>query len=198
MDLIEHELIKRARGGDTGAFKQLVEENQKQVFNMAMELTGNGADADDLAQIVFIKAYKGLSRFKGQAKFQSWLYRIMVNSHIDESRKRLSRGGWEVSPVHRAEGDEKELFIDTSSAHNPEAQSEAAGMRADIEIALQALAPQQRTIFVMRHYKDMPLKEIAQALGVTTGTVKSQLFRALQHLQEKLAFYRHELGLGSS
>ncbi|MCH7574263.1 MAG: sigma-70 family RNA polymerase sigma factor [Candidatus Marinimicrobia bacterium] len=198
MELIEHELIKRARGGDTGAFKQLVEENQKQVFNRAMELTGNGADADDLAQIVFIKAYKGLSRFKGQAKFQSWLYRIMVNSHIDESRKRLSRGGWEVAPVHRAEGDEKELFIDTSSAHNPEAQSEAASMRADIEIALQALAPQQRTIFVMRHYKDMPLKEIAQALGVTTGTVKSQLFRALQHLQEKLAFYRHELGLGSS
>ena len=198
MELNDHELVKRAQGGDTGAFKQLVEEHQIQVFNMAMELTGNWADADDLAQIVFIKAYKGLGKFKAQAKFLSWLYRIMVNSHIDESRKRLSRGGWPVSPVHQADSEEKELFIDTSSANNPEAQAEAAAMRSDIEAALQTLAPQQRTIFVMRHYKDMPLKEIALALGVTTGTVKSQLFRALKHLQEKLAIYRGELGLGST
>ncbi len=69
-------------------------------------------------------------------------------------------------------------------------------MGADIELALQTLAPQQRAIFIMRHYKDMPLKEIGQTLGVTTGTVKSQLFRALQHLRVKLAVYRGELGLG--
>lgn len=196
MELIENELIKLAQGGDTGAFRQLVEKNQKQVFNMAMELTGNWADADDLTQTVFIKAYRGLAKFKGNAKFQSWLYRIMVNSHIDESRKRQTRGGWEVSPDPRGEGEERELFVDTSSANNPEAQSEAAQMGADIELALQTLAPQQRAIFVMRHYKDMPLKEIGQTLGVTTGTVKSQLFRALQHLRVKLAVYRGDLGLG--
>ena len=89
MEPIERELITEAQGGDTGAFRQLVERNQRQIINMAMELTGNWADADDLAQMVFIKAYRGLGRFRGGAQFLSWLYRIMVNTHIDEGRKRL-------------------------------------------------------------------------------------------------------------
>ena len=192
----EQNLVHRAREGDSGAFRELVESSQSELFRLAMELTGDWDDAEELSQQVFIKAYRGLSHFRGEARIVSWLYRIMVNTYIDSERKERTRG-WKVN---RSEEDDprSEPFVTEAHGDNPESQTAAHHMQIHIDQALQALAPQQRSVFIMRHYHDLPLKEIARIMGLSVGTVKSQLFRAIRRLQKELHFYRAELGLEES
>jgi len=197
MDRDEIRLIERVQDGDSAAFKEFVEKYQRRLFQFALELTGDWDDAEDISQQVFIKAYRGLVRFKGKAKVMSWLFRIAINTHIDEDRRRKSRGGWAVRSEDEDET-QREPFVATAAEDNPERQTAAGQMGAHIQAALGTLAPQQRLVFILRHYHDLPLKEIAGILGVTLGTVKSQLFRAIRHLQKQLAFYRPELGLEES
>ncbi len=194
MDRDEIQLIKRVQDGDSAAFKEFVERYQRPLFQFALELTGDWDDAEDISQQVFIKAYRGLARFKGKAKVMSWLFRIAINTHIDAGRRRESRGGWAVRPDDEGET-QREHFIATAAEDDPERQAAAGQMGEHIQEALGTLAAQQRSVFILRHYHDLPLKEIAGILGVSLGTVKSQLFRAIRHLQKQLAFYRPELGL---
>ncbi len=198
MDSDERKLIERVRAGDLAAFKDFVENYRRPVFNFAMQLTGDWDDADDISQRVFIKAYRSLGRFRGDAKVMSWLLRIAVNTHIDEVRRRKSRGGWVLHPASSEDKPQPEQFIATAAEDDPEQQVAAGQIQEHIQQALRTLAPRQRSIFVLRHYHDLPLKEIAGILGVSLGTVKSQLFRALGHLRRELAFYRPELGLEES
>lgn len=88
-----------------------------------------------------------------------------------------------------------EMLATNDSASNPETGATAHHIQDHINNALQTLAPQQRSVFIMRHYHDLPLKEIAGIMGLSIGTVKSQLFRAVQRMQKELSFYRAELGL---
>ncbi len=179
MDSDERKLIERVRAGDLAAFKDIVESYQRPVFNFAMQLTGDWDDADDISQQVFIKAYRNLGRFQGDAKVMSWLLRIAVNTHIDEVRRRKSQGGWVQRPATAEDNPRPEHFVATAAGDDPERQAVAGQMQEHIQQALGTLAPRQRSIFVLRHYHDLPLKEIAGILGVSLGTVKSQLFRAL-------------------
>ncbi|UCH11324.1 MAG: sigma-70 family RNA polymerase sigma factor [Fidelibacterota bacterium] len=188
--------MQRARERDSGAFRELVEYSQEGLFRLALELTGDWDDAEELSQQVFIKAYHGLSHFRGEAKIMSWLYRIMVNTYIDADRKERTRG-WRLSRIE-GENPQPEPFVTEAHADNPEVQTSARHIQIHINQALQALAPQQRSVFIMRHYHDLSLKEIARIMGLSVGTVKSQLFRAIRRLQKELHFYRAELGLEES
>jgi RNA polymerase sigma-70 factor (ECF subfamily) len=192
----EQNLLQRAREGDSEAFRELVEFSQSELFQLAMELTGDWDDAEELSQQVFIKAYHGLSHFREEAKIMSWLYRIMVNTYIDTTRKERRRG-WGSNKAETNDA-HPEPFITEAHTDNPEAQTAARHIQDHISKALQALAPQQRSVFIMRHYHDLPLKEIARIMGLSVGTVKSQLFRAIRRLQKELHFYRAELGLEES
>ncbi len=195
MDSHEQRLIHRFREGDAAAFRELVERCQEPIFQLANELTGDWDDADDLSQQVFIKAYHALPRFRGETKIMSWLYRIMVNTHIDSSRKDRARG-WRVNPSSSDEGQpQPEPYITNAAKDDPETRTAARHMQDHIKRALETLAPRQRSVFVLRHYHDLPLKEIAGILGLSVGSVKSQLFRAIRRLQKELAFYKAELGL---
>lgn len=195
MDSHEQRLIHRFREGDAAAFRELVEGCQETIFQLAIELTGDWDDADDLSQQVFIKAYHALPRFRGETKIVSWLYRIMVNTHIDNSRKERARG-WRVDlSASDEDHPEEEPYITRAAEDDPETRTAARHMQDHINRALETLAPQQRSVFVLRHYHDLPLKEIARILGLSVGTVKSQLFRAIRRLQKELAFYKAELGL---
>jgi RNA polymerase sigma-70 factor (ECF subfamily) len=194
MESHENRLIQRARTGDATAFRELVESCQQSVFQMALELTGDWDDADELSQQVFIKAYHALPRFRGEAKLLSWLYRILMNTYIDHTR-RTRAAGWS-SRTSDAEGTtQPDMTATNEAADDPEATAAARQIQDHINDALQTLAPQQRSVFIMRHYHDLPLKEIASILGISVGTVKSQLFRAIQRMQKKLSYYRAELGL---
>ena len=198
MEHEEQQIIIRAQEGDHRAFRELVDQFKRPMFKFALELTGDRDEADDLSQQTFIKAYKGLHRYKAQSKIISWLYRIMVNAHIDNRRKQDARGGWNQASTGSDNYQSTEPFVATAAEHNPESSLDAEHMRAAIDRAINALAPKQRSVFIMRHYHDLPLKEIAGILNISTGTVKSQLFRALQRLQKELAIFKPELGIKES
>lgn len=167
------------------AFRSLVEANQRAVYYLALDLTGQHHDAEDLSQEVFIKAYKALDAFRGEASAYSWLYRITVNTYLNRRRKKALR--------FRQLWDDFSLMGTRDSA--PGQEVEADIRRQHVNAALRKLSPRERTAFVLRHYQDLSVKEVAGLMDVAEGTVKSLLFRAVQKLRDALSFYREELGL---
>jgi len=186
--LNEEMMIQRAQNGELEAFQQLVELHKKDLYFLSLNLTGNQYDAEDLSQEVFIKAYQGLKGFRGDAKFGSWLYRIAVNTNINRNRKKSVRTVAVSENIGIGSGEAGR------QSQGPDSLAEAAVIQEHIERAMQRLTDRERTVFVLRHYHDYKLKEIAGMLRINTGTVKSTLFRAIQRLQEELEFYRDESG----
>jgi RNA polymerase sigma-70 factor (ECF subfamily) len=187
----EQVLVERARNGEMGAFRELVERYKKKIYYLSLDLTGNHHDAEDLSQEVFIKAYRSLKNFRGDAKLNSWLYRITVNTCISQRRKK-SVSVMTLQEDFDGESSPQYQLSEGGVNHNPELSAEAGLMQQHIDKALQRLTPRERSIFVLRHYNDLPLKEIAQILKITEGTVKSMLFRAIKKLQKQLSFYRED------
>lgn len=185
--------VERAQSGDTAAFRKLVERYQQQVYYLALDMTGNQHDAEDLSQDVFIKAYRHLGKFRGDAKFSSWLYRITVNTSIDQTRKKSLKAMTLKENIEETGMPQHQTFGQDVSS--PEDKAESGLMQQHIEKALQALTDKERSVFILRHYQHMKLGEIAEILKITVGTVKSTLFRALQRLQKELAFYKADLGM---
>ena len=189
----EQNWIKKAQVGDREAFRKLVEIYQRQLFAFAYDLTGNFQDAEDLSQEVFLKMWRKLDTFRIEAKLSSWLYRIAMNTFIDRSRSKNAR-------VHKMKDDledrklAKADYRDGEPFMNPEAQTEANWMQEQVKRALDALTPKERIIFTLRHYQDLKMSDISDRLGVTTGTVKSLLFRATKKLQKELAFIKEHTG----
>jgi RNA polymerase sigma-70 factor (ECF subfamily) len=186
----ERALISRAQSGETEAFRILVERSSVNMYRLAYDLMGNKFDAEDVVQEAYIKAYRSLHQFRGDAKWSSWLYRITVNlcydHHKSKSRKMIE---------YRGELQEDET-METSNAmptnFSPYDSLEASVIREHIEQALQKLSTRERAVFVLRHYHDLPIKQIAGTLGISEGTTKSLLFRSIQKLQQQLSFYRTE------
>lgn len=175
-------LVLRAAGGDRAAFHALVERHRPMVYRVAYQFAGNHHDADDIAQEVFIKVFQSLARFRRDAQFTSWLYRIAMNACIDHRRRQTPH------LAHRA-ADDLDVAIESAAATEPDPEHCAAG--AELGVALQAaidtLPPRQRLIFVMRHHEGLKLHEIASALGLQDGTVKRQLHSAVHRLRRVLA-----------
>lgn len=175
-------LITHAAGGDRAAFQTLVERHRPMVYRVAYQYAGNHHDADDIAQDVFIKVYQSLARFRHDAQFTSWLYRIAMNACIDHQRRQ--------SPDRaRRTADDPELALQSAHAPEPGPEEVAAGSELGValEAAIAALPPRQRLIFVMRHHEGLKLHEIASALGLQDGTVKRQLHSAVHRLRRVLA-----------
>ena len=187
----DRNLVEKARAGELPAFRKLVEQYQKQVYYLARDMTGNHQDAEDLSQDVFIKAYRSLDKFRGDAKFSS-----TVNTCIDHSRKKSYKAMQFEEDMDRMHTVSDHMT--TPSSANPEKQTEASLMREHIEDALQRLTEKERTVFVLRHYRNLRLKEIADILEINIGTVKSTLFRAIQRLQKSLSFYRQDRSMEAS
>jgi RNA polymerase sigma-70 factor (ECF subfamily) len=185
----EQELVSRAQHGDTVAFQEIIDRYKKQVYYLSLDLTGNHHDAEDLSQEVLVKAYTSLHKFRGESKISSWLHRIAVNAYLDERRKKsltLLKQSDELNEtltVHSSEG---------SLDSNPEKKMERAKMQEHIDEALLTLTERERTIFVLRHYQEHALKEIAEMLDLSEGTIKSFLFRAIKKMQKALSQYEYQ------
>lgn len=187
----EKELIRRLQAGETSAFRELVENHKRALFNLAYDLLGNAQDAEDISQEAFIKVYRSIGDFRGEAQLGSWMYRIVVNLCLNRRRKKALSA---MELRESFEDDETHAPTPTSDHEaNPEKTTEVAMMRGHLRQALEQLSPQQKTIFVLRHDEDLPLAEIGEILKISPGTVKSQLFRALRKLQATLAFYKADL-----
>ena len=180
-------LVERACEGDRAAFRVLVERYEKKIYAVALDMTGDHHNAEDISQDVFLKAFRSLPGFRGRASVSTWLYRMTVNTCIDRSRKKA----WKAMRPKGALTDD-DIYPQSQGCKtlsDPEKELEKVLLQRHIRQALDSLTQRERAVFVLRHYHAMSLKEIADCLNVTVGTVKSTLFRALRRLQEKLAPY---------
>ena len=184
----EQILIDRFCTGDHAAFHELVGRHKKKVYYLAYDITGDHHEAEDISQEVFIKMYRSLKTFRRDAKMSSWLYQITVNASIDSLRKKSSRQAKPISEFDRLSIQES-LAASGAHAFDPLRSTESSQIQNHISQALKKISPKERTIFVLRHYNDLKLNEIAEVLGITIGTVKSLLFRAIRKLRKELSSY---------
>jgi RNA polymerase sigma factor (sigma-70 family) len=181
--LDELELVERAKKGDTGAYEVLVRTYQGVAQRTAYVITGDAGDAEDAAQSAFIKAYYALGRFRSDAPFRPWLLKIVAN----EARNRRRSAGRRESLRLRLEEDRPR----EDAAPSPEAAVLAGEPRRVLVDALNSLKEGERRVIALRYFLDLSEKEMAAVMGVSKGTVKSRLSRAMKKLRAELEANEH-------
>ncbi len=180
-------LVLRAQDGDRDAFGELVNRHQRRVWMVCRQYVGVD-DADAAAQDSLVKAFTRIGAFDRQAAFSTWLTRIAINTCLDELRRRRR-----AAPIADESGDEEGVGVLAQvpdGRAGPEARSMQRQAVASLEAGEEGLPPRQREIFRLRFYAEMELEEIAEALEVHVGTVKTQLHRAVHRLRRELGAYR--------
>lgn len=173
----DKELVRRAKEGDSSAFEALVRNHQDEVFTLAMRLVNKHDLAADVSQEAFIRAWRALPKFRGDAAFSTWLYRIVVNTAWT-LRKRSQRH--QAAPI-----DEGALNV-MDTGVTPEQSGEGAMLRASLQRELGLLAPGQRTVVVMKDVYGYSHDEVAEALGISVTAAKVRLHRARKKLRDGL------------
>jgi RNA polymerase sigma-70 factor (ECF subfamily) len=188
MDLMpvadESATIKRVLAGDRTAFREIVDQHRTMVYRLAYRMVGNPEEAEDLSQEVFIRAYRSLGDFRQESKLSSWLYRITVNVCLDH-QMRTESSPLPLEAIHTLDA--------TSVEEDPTRIATSSIIQGHVRRALDSLSPRERAVFVLRHYQDLPLREVADMLSIRTGTVKALLYRAVQKMQRALSFYRKDI-----
>lgn len=181
-------MVSRCLGGDTEAFRVIVERYQERVYNVAFHMTGSHEDSLDLAQDSFIRVFRALSGFKADSSLGTWIHRIAHNVVIDELRKRRRRPIVAMSTDNVVSTDDGEHTLEWSAPleDNPEEQLLRAERKREIVLALQSVSSEHRAVLIMRDIEELSYEEIAGVLGLNIGTVKSRLNRARLALREKL------------
>ena len=176
----EAAIVRKVLGGDANAFETLVLEYEKNVYNIALRMTGNSEDAADMTQEAFIKAYNSLQSFRGDSKFSVWLYRIVSNVCLDFLRSKNRRPTVSLS-VEDDDGEDTQLDV-ADESQSPELLLDRKLTRDSVRRGLDSLPPDYRQILLLREIQGLSYDEIAQALGLEVGTVKSRIFRARKRL----------------
>ena len=174
----EQILVMRAQRGEQDAFRVLVERYQKLVYTLALRMLNVPADAEDAAQEAFLSAWKALPRFRMDAKFSTWLYRLTVNAATDMLRRRRK----EPDSLDDAERPVQAA----DSTDTPEEAAQRAERRAMVRRAIGALSENHRQILLLREVTGLSYEEIGAALKLSPGTVRSRLARARKELREEL------------
>ena len=190
-------LIARAQSGDHAAFRQLVERHQRRAFAIALALVRDENDARELVQDAFLRVYKGLHTFQGGSSFFTWLYRIITNLSIDLIRKPGHRmGELDDARLDNEEAQEDAFpFLSRVDGADPADVVRRREIAARLQAALDALPSYHRGVIVMREIEGLSYEEMAQAMGVSKGTIMSRLFHARQKLQRALAdCYGEQIG----
>ncbi|MCL2367330.1 MAG: sigma-70 family RNA polymerase sigma factor [Oscillospiraceae bacterium] len=177
----ELKTIKKVLDGDSNAFEELVLANQKNVYNLALKMTKNEDDAQDISQEAFIKAYRQLEAFRGESRFSVWLYRLTYNLCIDFLRKKPKAQIISLHANQEESGDSFEIEIPDVRAL-PDDSILRKELRTGIAQSIDELNQSHREILVMREINDLSYAEIAETLNISEGTVKSRLARARLNL----------------
>ena len=170
-------LIKRAKGGDTRAFEALVNHHARYVFTLTNRLLPNTQEAEDLAQETFIRAWQNLAKFRGEAQFRTWLYRIATNLCYNRLPN-LKRDLAAVDPDDSVGLSDQTPRIETQMIRN-----EAV---VELSDAINTLPESYRLLIVLRHVNELSYQEIAQVTDLPLGTVKTGIFRARKMLKDRL------------
>jgi RNA polymerase sigma-70 factor (ECF subfamily) len=168
----DDELVRACLAGNRQAFDQLVVRHQRQVYLLCHRFTGNHEDASELAQDVFVRAYRALGSFKGQAAFTTWLYRIGVNQCLNRLGKRSAR----LEPLDEA-------TIEQTRDEPADGAMLRAERAARVRRAIAQLPEKQRATLILRAYHELPHEEIARVLGGSVGAAKTNLHHALKRLR---------------
>ena len=171
-------LVAAAQEGDRSAFDELVKATYAETYTLAFRLTGDEEDARDVVQDAYLRAYRGIKKFRGDAQFSTWLYRITANCANTLLVKRSKHDHDDI--------DDEITFVDQVVSRNPEASSDSTELRHRLVDALQTLPPRLRAVVVLRDVYDLPHEDIAEQLDITTSAAKVRLHRARKKLRSQL------------
>lgn len=169
----EKQALVKARRGDITGFETLVTLYERKVYVLALRSTGSSEDAADLTQEVFLRAWRSLNSFRGSSGFGTWLFRITMNLCVDFARRRQTQP--QIQPI---EGEEEIVLRQSDPASEPEQALEHQELRRELTAALDSVSEEHRKIVLLRDVSGLSYSEIAEALEISEGTVKSRLSRA--------------------
>ena len=172
-DISTANLVERARQGDERAYEAVYRRYVGRVYALSLRMCGDAQTAEEITQDAFVKAWKGLERFRGDSQFTTWLHRITVNLVLQHRRSQGRRAAKE-----EAKGDVSDLGHSVRPA--------STGAKIDLERAIAELPEGARDVLVLRDVQGYKYREVADILGVAVGTVKAQVHRARKMVQEKL------------
>jgi RNA polymerase sigma-70 factor (ECF subfamily) len=181
MEESELELAARAAAGDEEAFRIVVHRHSRRIFELAYRITRERTSAEDIVQETFMKAHRALHRFDGRAGLASWLYRIALNTALDETRQRRVRA--------EVKGEAASLVVESAEAAEPDPERRAGSrdLRRALQHAMAALTPLERVAFVLRHHEGCTTEEIGAQLGLRSSASRQAVFRAVRKLRAALA-----------
>jgi RNA polymerase sigma-70 factor (ECF subfamily) len=183
----DRHLILQAQKGDVSAFEQLVFRYDRQVLSIAASYVTSAEDAKDIYQEVLMRVFRGLRKFQFRSEFSTWLYRITTNVCLSHRTKRHRHSHASLDQNVEGEDSLPHKLADTLTDGS---SSDTAAMSGEIALhvreALEQLSPKQRMVFTLRHYEGYKLKEIAEMMECTEGTVKRYLFTATQRMKNRL------------
>ncbi|MEM7599786.1 MAG: sigma-70 family RNA polymerase sigma factor [Verrucomicrobiota bacterium] len=182
---IDVRLMLQVRDGDMEAFEELIERHQGAVIGTVAKMLGGAAEAEDIAQQVFIRIWKSAPRYEPQAKFTTWLFTITRNLVFNETRRRQRKPT--VSVEEREE--EHHLVVSDVDAATPADEALHSELEDAIDRAIADLPEKQRLAVVLRRYEELPYEEIGKVLSMSIPAVKSLLFRARNQLKQSLQRY---------
>jgi len=188
--LTDVDLVQRFNSGDESAFLEIMGRHQSKIFAAAMSLLHNRADAEEITQDTFIRAHRGLIRFRGDSSLATWLHRIAVN--LARNRywyffRRCRHGTLSLDAEMGEDGESRFSDIYSDAGPDPSQEYSRNEFAEAVERAMDKLEPAYRRILAMRSILDQSYEQIAAALGINVGTVKSRIARARERLRKRLA-----------
>lgn len=188
--LSDEALMQRFQEGDSYAFKVLMERHRRGVYNFVLRHVGEKTAAEDLLQDVFLRVVQGAHRYKLESKFTTWLYTIARNLCVDRARKMKFR---RHKSLDQPIGDETDSSLGDRIADEAvptDRRAISSELQGQLAQAIATLREDQREVFLMREYSNLPFKDIAEIVGVPENTVKSRMRYALEHLRKTLSEYQ--------
>ncbi len=182
MDLSDNALVRRARDGDYDAFEALFQRHRQLVYRFAYQMVPRRDDAEDIVQEAFVRAYQNLGRYRDEAKFTTWLLRIVSNLCTDQARMRNRRDALE-----QQEAAGGLTWMTSIEGPDPIEELEQDRRRTALRKALSALPVHHRSVIVLRDLEEREYSEIAQILNCTVGGAKLRVLRARRALKERIA-----------
>ena len=180
MERNERDMIERASRGDAAAFNQLMEQHERRMYAVSLRMCGNREDAQDCLQEAMLRVYRAIGGFKGQSSFSTWVYRITMNTCLDELRRKKNRQNTSLDNL---------LDMGWSPADEtnaPEKQAMRSELRRNLNRAIRELPEEMRAAVVLRDIQGFSYDEIARMLEINVGTIKSRISRGREKLREKM------------
>jgi RNA polymerase sigma-70 factor (ECF subfamily) len=183
----EARLIEEVRSGNAEAFEYFVRRYHRKIARIAYRLLKDAGEADCAAQETFLRAYQSLRDFREGSTFETWVTRICINWCKDRLKRRRLVLYFHQAPRDAADEETGPHEVTPAADPSPERQALSREIRERLREAMKALSPRQRTIFLLKHFEELSIPEIAEAMSLDVGTIKSHLFRAAQKIRERLS-----------